>query len=102
MPENTIIIAAGGTGGHIYPGIALATELKLKGFYPVFLVRKNDLCKGILEKEGFGYYEVPAMGLPRTLSMGLLKLPFVLMSGFGTTLALVRNVKPRVVVGMGG
>ena len=102
MPEQTIVIAAGGTGGHLYPGIALAEELKAKGLEPVFFVRENDIGKEILDKEGFKYFEIPAMGLPRGLNRRLLKFPLVTMKGFPRALSLLRELRPKAVAGMGG
>ena len=55
MPNNKIVIAAGGTGGHLYPGIALAIELREKGYEPLFIVKTNDIAKEILEKAGFKF-----------------------------------------------
>ena len=54
-----ILIAAGGTGGHFYPGISLAKGLRQKGWEALFLIRKEDLAKKSLELEGFPYVEIP-------------------------------------------
>ena len=101
MLEN-IVIAAGGTGGHLYPGIALAEELRSKGFEPVFFVRSSDMGKEILENEGLKYYEIPAMGLSRGLDFRLFKFPFVTLKGFIRSLVLLKKNRPKAVVGMGG
>jgi len=102
MPDKKILIAAGGTGGHIYPGIALAKEFRARGFDPVFFVRRNDMGISILDKEGFEYFEIPAMGFRRSLSPGLLKFPFVTLGGLAAAFILMRKIKPAFVAGMGG
>jgi UDP-N-acetylglucosamine--N-acetylmuramyl-(pentapeptide) pyrophosphoryl-undecaprenol N-acetylglucosamine transferase len=102
MPDRSIIIAAGGTGGHIYPGIALAKELRIKGFTPLFFVRRGDIGKEILEREGFKYFEIPAMGLPRGLGLKLIKFPFVMIYGLMAAFLTIKRIKPRVVAGLGG
>jgi len=102
MADKTIIIAAGGTGGHLYPGIALARELKSKGFVPLFVVRRNDIGREILAKEGLKYFEIPSMGMPRGLSLKLIIFPFVSAAGFFKVFTFLRTTKPVVVTGMGG
>ena len=102
MLEKQIIIAAGGTGGHIYPGIALARELKTKGFVPVFIVRSNDIGREILDKEGLKYFEIPSMGMPRGIGYKLILFPFVIAAGFFKAYTLLRKARPLAVAGMGG
>jgi UDP-N-acetylglucosamine--N-acetylmuramyl-(pentapeptide) pyrophosphoryl-undecaprenol N-acetylglucosamine transferase len=102
MLEKLIIIAGGGTGGHLYPGIALARELKSKGFTPVFIVKSKDIGREILDKEGLKYFEIPSMGMPRGFSYKLLLFPFIIAAGFMKTFILFRKVKPLAVAGMGG
>jgi len=101
MPNKKIVIAAGGTGGPLYPGIALAKELKKEGYEPVFFVRQNDIGKEILDKEGFRYNEISAMGFPRGLSFKLFAFPFVMLKGFGSAFRLLKTIHPLAVAGMG-
>ena len=63
-----IIIAAGGTGGHFYPGFALAKHLKDKGWEVLFLVKENDMSLPRLREAGFPYVEVSLSSFPRTLN----------------------------------
>lgn len=100
--SNTVIIAAGGTGGHLYPGIALARELKKRGNEPLFVVRRNDACREILEKEGFHYREIPVAGMPRGLSLRLFTFAYLQIKSLRASRALVKEIRPMVIIGMGG
>jgi UDP-N-acetylglucosamine--N-acetylmuramyl-(pentapeptide) pyrophosphoryl-undecaprenol N-acetylglucosamine transferase len=95
-----VLIVAGGTGGHLYPGIALARALA--GHEVVFVVRRGDICRGILQKEGFSVREIAGQGLPRTLSLRMLSFPFQFARGWVEALVLLLKFKPDRVAGMGG
>jgi UDP-N-acetylglucosamine--N-acetylmuramyl-(pentapeptide) pyrophosphoryl-undecaprenol N-acetylglucosamine transferase len=95
-----ILIVAGGTGGHLYPGIALARVLS--GHDVKFVVRRGDLCRDILQKEGFAFREIAGQGLPRAFSLRALNFPLNFLLGWVETWALLRDIRPDRVVGMGG
>jgi UDP-N-acetylglucosamine--N-acetylmuramyl-(pentapeptide) pyrophosphoryl-undecaprenol N-acetylglucosamine transferase len=97
-----IVIAAGGTGGHLYPGIALATELKKRNYKVSFAIKTNDTGKHILEKEGFDYFEVSAMGFPRGLSPRIFIFVFSVLKSFFQAYKKLGRIKPAIVIGMGG
>lgn len=62
------VIASGGTGGHFYPGFALAGELRRRGWQTLFLVKKDDIARPALEEAGFPYAELDMVALPRSLN----------------------------------
>lgn len=95
-----IVIVAGGTGGHLYPGIALARSLT--GHDVLFAVRRGDLGREILEKEGFAIQEISGQGLPRAISFKIFTFPLKFVQGWIESKALLQRVKPDWVVGMGG
>lgn len=96
------LIAAGGTGGHLYPGIALAHRLKASGCDVSFVVRRGDMGRELIDREGFVSYELTAQGLPRTLSTAWLRFPFRFIRGLIEVRGVLKAAKPDVVVGMGG
>jgi len=95
-----ILIAAGGTGGHLYPGLAVARALS--GHDILFVVRRGDLGRDILKKEGFAVEEISGQGLPRSLSPKLFTFPFVFIQGWLDTWSLLKRYRPDRVLGMGG
>ncbi|MGA2090353.1 MAG: undecaprenyldiphospho-muramoylpentapeptide beta-N-acetylglucosaminyltransferase [Endomicrobiales bacterium] len=97
-----IVIAAGGTGGHLYPGIALARELMLRGCQPIFIVTENEMCRTILIEEKFDFVEIPARGMPRRFSLGLVPFLYYLVRSFLAARVLIGRIRPAAVVGMGG
>ncbi len=68
MTPRRALVASGGTGGHFYPGFALASELRGRGWQAVFLVKKEDLSSPALEEADFPYVELDMVPLPRSLN----------------------------------
>lgn len=97
-----ILIAAGGTGGHFYPGLVAAQELKARGWEPLLIVRKDDPAKQRLEAAGLACLEVDLGGMPRRLGPGLVTFTAKLLSSLRLMSRVARDFKPDLVVGMGG
>jgi UDP-N-acetylglucosamine--N-acetylmuramyl-(pentapeptide) pyrophosphoryl-undecaprenol N-acetylglucosamine transferase len=99
----TIFLAGGGTGGHLYPGIAVAQALVRMNpdIKPVFLCTTREIDKVILEPTGFAYVPQPITPPVRTVA-GLLKF----WTAWRETKDLVRKLRrehqPRAVLGLGG
>jgi UDP-N-acetylglucosamine--N-acetylmuramyl-(pentapeptide) pyrophosphoryl-undecaprenol N-acetylglucosamine transferase len=96
-----ILIAAGGTGGHFYPGISLAKTLRQKGWEALFIVRQDDPAKKTLEAEGFPYAEIPLQGMPRSLR-GWGRFAFGLAASLRLSFNIVSDFNPDLIAGMGG
>jgi UDP-N-acetylglucosamine--N-acetylmuramyl-(pentapeptide) pyrophosphoryl-undecaprenol N-acetylglucosamine transferase len=101
--KENIIIAASGTGGHIYPGISLAEEFKNKGFNPIFFISNNSVSLDILNNSGFQYVTFNMSGMPRKFSF-LLFVVFLVRLGnsFFKALKQMLYINPAAVIGMGG
>lgn len=99
-----ILIAAGGSGGHIFPAVALAKALKAKR--PEALIRfvgsNKSLDRRIFEKEGFGFYLLSANKLPYKVSFKTIIFFIKLKFDIIRSLFIVGSFKPDVVVGFGG
>ncbi|OGR53540.1 MAG: undecaprenyldiphospho-muramoylpentapeptide beta-N-acetylglucosaminyltransferase [Elusimicrobia bacterium GWA2_62_23] len=102
MGVKRILIASGGTGGHFYPGFALAAELRRRGWQTVFLVKKEDIARPALEEADFPYTELDMVSLPRSLNP-LAHLRFLLKFAGSLLLArrIMKDYRPDAVVGTG-
>ncbi|MEQ1515184.1 MAG: glycosyltransferase, partial [Usitatibacteraceae bacterium] len=100
--KRTALIMAAGTGGHIYPGLAIAGELVARGWAIVWLGTPVGMENKLVAKVG---YPLEVINMTGVRSKGLLvwaKLPFVLARAFWQAFSVMRRVKPDVVVSMGG
>ncbi|MBI3552989.1 MAG: UDP-N-acetylglucosamine--N-acetylmuramyl-(pentapeptide) pyrophosphoryl-undecaprenol N-acetylglucosamine transferase [Elusimicrobia bacterium] len=97
-----VVIAAGGTGGHLYPGLVLAKTLRERGWEPLMLVRGGDSGLPALEREGLPAVEIELEGLPRALSPRIIPFAWKLWRSLWLTRRIVRDFHPDAVVGMGG
>jgi UDP-N-acetylglucosamine--N-acetylmuramyl-(pentapeptide) pyrophosphoryl-undecaprenol N-acetylglucosamine transferase len=99
-----VIIAAGGTGGHLYPGIAVAREIrKESGSTDVLFVvtKKAGEMKTVL-REGFKCYAIPSRGFLGKSKRERMVLPFSIAAGVVLFLVILLKMQPRVIVGTGG
>ncbi|MDD3653329.1 MAG: undecaprenyldiphospho-muramoylpentapeptide beta-N-acetylglucosaminyltransferase [Desulfotomaculaceae bacterium] len=98
------IVAGGGTGGHIYPALAIARGLQNR--YPgskIFYVgTTRGMESDIVPKEGLPFKGITAAGLERKLSFRNLMVLWQAGRGFLQTLEIVRNWRPDLVIGTGG
>lgn len=100
--KKRALIASGGTGGHFYPGFALAAELRSRGWEPVFLVKKEDIARPALEDADFPYAEIDMVSLPRTLNpLRHAVFLFKLCRSLAAARRIIKDLKPGVVAGTG-
>lgn len=99
-----VLIAAGGTGGHIYPGIAIAKEIMRRDERSevLFVGTSRGLEKRIVPENGFQLSLITSAGLKSVGVIGKLKGMGVLPISFFESARLLREFKPDVVVGAGG
>jgi UDP-N-acetylglucosamine--N-acetylmuramyl-(pentapeptide) pyrophosphoryl-undecaprenol N-acetylglucosamine transferase len=99
--KRRVLIAAGGTGGHFYPGLVAALELRTRGWEPLLIVKKNDPAKERLEQAGLAFLEVDLVGMPRKIP-GLISFAAKLFGSLRMLSRVARDFKPELVLGMGG
>lgn len=99
---KTVLIMAGGTGGHIFPGLAVAEELRARGWQVHWLGAPGSMESRIVPPHGFALETVAFGGVRGKGVLALALLPMRLLRAFWQALAVVRRVRPDVVVGLGG
>ncbi len=103
MAPRTALIMAGGTGGHIFPGLAVAEQLRAQGWQVHWLGAPSPSMESqLVPPRGFAYETVAFGGVRGKGVKTLALLPFKLLRAFWQSLCVVRRVKPDVVVGLGG
>ncbi len=102
MSNRTILIMAGGTGGHIMPGLAVADVLRAQGWKVVWLGAPGSMEAELVPKHGYEMAWVNFSGLRGNGLMRLLVLPLTLLRAMGQSVAALLRHRPDVVLGMGG
>ena len=102
MTGRTALVMAGGTGGHIFPGLAVAEELRTRGWRVHWLGAPGSMEEKLVPARGFAFEPVQFGGVRGKGPVTLLLLPMKLLRAFLQSIAVVRRVKPDVVVGLGG
>jgi UDP-N-acetylglucosamine--N-acetylmuramyl-(pentapeptide) pyrophosphoryl-undecaprenol N-acetylglucosamine transferase len=96
------LIMAGGTGGHIFPGLAVAESLRDAGWRVHWLGVPGNMESQWVPQRGFAFEPVEFGGVRGTGFASLVFLPLRLLKAFWQSLQVVRRVQPNVVVGLGG
>jgi UDP-N-acetylglucosamine--N-acetylmuramyl-(pentapeptide) pyrophosphoryl-undecaprenol N-acetylglucosamine transferase len=99
---STILIMAGGTGGHVFPALALARLLRAASHEVVWLGTQRGLEARVVPAEKFPIEWLSMSGLRGKGAATLLAAPFKLVQSIWQALGVMRRRKPRLVVGFGG
>ena len=99
-----IIVSGGGTGGHIYPAVTIANQIKEKqpDAEIIFVGTREGLESEIVPRYGYPIEFIEVAGFQRKLSLDTIKSAFKLLAGLIDALKLIRRIKPDLVVGTGG
>jgi len=99
---KTMLVMAGGTGGHIFPALAIARLLRDEGWYIHWLGNPESMEEKLAEQNGFAMLKVRFGALRGKGLARMLKLPFSLVFAIWQAVRAIRLVRPDVVLGMGG
>ena len=100
--SRTILIMAGGTGGHIFPALAVAEKMRERGWRVVWLGNPEGMEARLVPQHGFEMVGVKFGALRGKGIVRKLLLPLNLLRGFWQAQKAIRQVQPNVVLGMGG
>jgi UDP-N-acetylglucosamine--N-acetylmuramyl-(pentapeptide) pyrophosphoryl-undecaprenol N-acetylglucosamine transferase len=101
-PTRCALIMAGGTGGHIFPGLAVAQALRDKGWRVHWLGAPGSMESRLVPARGFKLETIDFGGVRGKGVPTLVLLPLRLLRAFWQSIGVVRRVKPDVLVGLGG
>lgn len=102
MTQKCALVMAGGTGGHIFPGLAVAEALREAGWRVHWLGAPDSMESQLVPPRGFAFEAVAFGGVRGKGLMTLALLPLKLLRAFWQSLQVVRRVQPDVVLGLGG
>ncbi|TSE36945.1 UDP-N-acetylglucosamine--N-acetylmuramyl-(pentapeptide) pyrophosphoryl-undecaprenol N-acetylglucosamine transferase [Tepidimonas fonticaldi] len=102
MTQPCALVMAGGTGGHIFPGLAVAEALRAEGWRVHWLGAPGGMEARLVPPRGFAFEAVAFGGVRGKGPLTLALLPLRLLRAFWQAWRVVRRVRPDVVVGLGG
>jgi UDP-N-acetylglucosamine--N-acetylmuramyl-(pentapeptide) pyrophosphoryl-undecaprenol N-acetylglucosamine transferase len=102
MSDRCALVMAGGTGGHIFPGLAVAEALRQRGWRVHWLGAPDSMESQLVPPRGFPLETIAFGGVRGKGLKTLFLLPLKLLRAFWQSIRVVRRVRPDVVVGLGG
>jgi UDP-N-acetylglucosamine--N-acetylmuramyl-(pentapeptide) pyrophosphoryl-undecaprenol N-acetylglucosamine transferase len=99
-----VIFAGGGTGGHLFPGLAVAREFQKRDSMTeiLFVGTEQGIETRVLPQEGFRLETIPVRGLKGRGMRGLLDAAWGIPAGLFRSLSILRKFRPDLIIGLGG
>jgi UDP-N-acetylglucosamine--N-acetylmuramyl-(pentapeptide) pyrophosphoryl-undecaprenol N-acetylglucosamine transferase len=101
-PHKTLMVMAGGTGGHVYPAMAVADHLKSSGWNIVWLCTEGGMENRLIAGKDYQTAMITMRGVRGKGLLGWVLLPIKLATAFKQSYQAIVNTKPNLVLGMGG
>lgn len=102
MRAKTLMIMAGGTGGHVFPALAVAESFLERQDKVVWLGSVGGMEEDIIKKTAIPFYGITVQGFRGKGLIKQLMAPFKMSSALLQAISIIRKVKPDAVLGMGG
>ncbi len=102
MKNKTVLISAGGTGGHIVPALVLCEEFMEKGWHVVFVGNKDSLEEKMITVRHIQFLGIDVQKLYRNWTFQHVKFPVKLIKSVVTSYQIIKLYQPKIVVGTGG
>ncbi|MEY3083929.1 MAG: hypothetical protein RL037_109 [Bacteroidota bacterium] len=101
---DRVIISGGGTGGHIFPAVAIADELKKRNpeIQILFVGAEGRMEMEKVPQAGYAIEGLPIVGLQRKLTLSNFLLPFKLLKSLIKARSIIKKFNPKLVIGVGG
>lgn len=99
---GTVLIMAGGTGGHVFPALSIARNLHERGYRTEWLGTQVGIETQVLAATDIPLHYIKARGLRGKSVVSLLTAPFMIVNAIVQSMRVVNQVKPCCVLGMGG
>lgn len=97
-----VMILAGGTGGHVFPALAVANELRDRGVPVIWVGTKKGIEFKVVPAAGFSLATMSVQGLRRKGSLQYLRAPLIIIQALYESFRIVNKYKPCALLGMGG
>ena len=102
IKNKTVVIAAGGTGGHVFPALAVAEQLADKDFKVIWLGTAEGIESSVAPENNIPLHTLNVVGIRGKSFFQKLKAPLLMARGVYYSMLLLRKYRPCCVIGMGG
>lgn len=102
MNRRRVLVMAGGTGGHIFPAQAVATELEQQGWEIHWLGTPDRMEAQLVPRFGWPFHTIEVRGLRGKTLLSVISAPWMLLKSLLQAWQVIRRVQPELVLGFGG
>ncbi|WP_440996895.1 undecaprenyldiphospho-muramoylpentapeptide beta-N-acetylglucosaminyltransferase [Arhodomonas sp. SL1] len=100
--SGAVLILAGGTGGHVFPALAVAEELRRRDIPVAWMGTRRGLEARVVPESGIPFHPIAVRGLRGRGPMDAVTAPAMLLRALAQAIRVVTRLRPRLVLGMGG
>lgn len=102
MSKKKVVITGGGTGGHVFPAIAIAEELRKRKISVLYVGSERGMESKFVPEKGFPFYSVSSGAIKNQSALKILSTLFQLLQGIVWSVRFLMKEKPQLTIGVGG